>query len=237
MNTLVWGVSWGVVGWLLGILLLFVGGLLFLPFSAERRNRVANYYSKLAMKLIGSAALVESGTKYDIYRSEKAADDNAHTVSIDGKEAHVTNETGLLSTLHKKPFGMVPPPEDNVSVYVSPGLAEFGAIETERREKDNLVDKDGAYKETVSVPTRRPTVRLREFASAMIPGTRSLWDLRETVELYKQSQSMFGDSKTTQFMIVIVAYSIGALLTWLIVTNAGGAVPDTSISLPMVVVP
>jgi hypothetical protein len=38
-------------------------------------------------------------------------------------------------------------------------------------------------------------------------------------------------------MILIVAYSIGALLTWLIVTNAGGAVPDTSISLPMVMLP
>lgn len=237
MNPTVWTITWSVLGWLLGILVLFIGGFATMPMGVQMRNKVANYYSAMAMKLIGSAALVESGTKYDIYRSSKSADDNAHTVTIDGKEAHVTNESGLLSTFHKKPFGLLPPPEDNVSSWTSPEVGELGELETERREKGTLYDDDGDYKAEVTLPQRRPGVRLREFASNMIPGSQQLWDLRETEEIYKQSQSMFGESKTTQFMIIIIAYSVGSLLTWLILTNAGGAVPDTSVNLPMVMLP
>jgi hypothetical protein len=237
MNTLIWGVSWAVVGWLLGILLLFVGGLLFLPFDADRRNDIANYYSSLAMKLLGRGALVESGVKYDIYRTENAPDKNSDTMSIDGETAEVTNTTGALSTLHKKPFGLVPPPEDNVAEYVYPEFAEIGKLEKERIERDDYRDEDGNYIETMTLADKRPTSKLREYASFMIPNNRSLWDLSETVELYKQSQSLFGESKTTQFMILIIAYGIGALLTWLIVTNAGGTVPTDSINLPMVMLP
>jgi hypothetical protein len=66
----------------------------------------------------------------------------------------------------------------------------------------------------------------------MIPESRSLWDQDETEDLYQQSQSMFGESKTTQFMILIIAYGGASLLTWLILTNAGGAMPSSSIDVP-----
>lgn len=236
MNLIIWAVLWGVAGLLLGILIFFVAGLFSLPLSATWRNRPANYYSALAMKFLKRAALVESGTKYDIYRTSNSPDTNSDTMTIDGEDAEITNATGLLSTLHKRPFGLVPPPDDNVAVYVSPELAELGKVEKDRIESNEHLDDDGEYESTVTLPERRPTATLREYAGYLVPGNRSVWDLSETIELYKQSQSMFGSSKTTQYMILIIAYGAAALLTWLIVTNAGGSMPDAGTVIPGLVV-
>lgn len=233
MNTIVWMLLWVIVGWLTGILAYFTGGLFALLPQCEDdlRNTVANYYSKMAMKLLGRSALVERGTKFDIFRTSHDADKNADKVTIDGNTGHVSNETGLLSVLHKQPFGLVPPPEEDIGVYVSPEIAELGRVETERREQGTLRNDGGGYEYNVSLPERRPLVKLRENARRIVRGCRSLWDLDETVELYQQSQSGFVSTQTQQFMILIVAYGAGALLTWLIVTNAGGAAP-TGISVP-----
>lgn len=224
---------WAVAGWLIGILMFFVVGLLTKAGDYELRNKAANYYSELAMKLLDRAALFERGTGYDIYKTEHDADKNADKIDVEGNTAHVSNESGLLSTLHKRTFGLVPPPEEDVAVYVSPEIAELGEVEAERQEKDELME-DGQYVSEVNLQPTRPMVRLREFARKMVPESRSLWDLDETVELYKQSQALFGESKTQQFMILIVAYGAAALLSWLIMTNAGGAVPDNGISVPSI---
>lgn len=234
MNTLFWFVSWMVVGLLVGILGFFIGGLIAASAHEDGKNRYANYYSKIAMKLLGRAALVEAGVKYDIYRSTNFADTNSDTIEIDGEDAQVTNIAGFLSTLHRQPFGIVPPPEDNVAEYVTPELAELGKLEKERVEHDAHLDGKGRYESSVSLSQARPTGKLREYAAFLIPGSRSVWDLSETIELYKQSQSMFGESRTTQFMILILAYGGAALLTWLILTNAGGAVPK-HLNLPLVI--
>lgn len=231
MNVVLWGVLWSVVGWLVGLLVYFTAGLMTLPADASLRNRAANYYSRQAMKIAGRSALVERGTSYDIYTTSHDADKNVDKITIDGNRGDVSNETGLLSTLHKKPFGLVAPPEEDIGVYLSPEVAEFGRIETERQEKDELTDNTGEYQERVSLPSRRPLVQLREYARRMVPGCRSLWDVEETVELYKQSQRGFTSPKAQQYMILIVAYGVAALLTWLIVTNAGGAAP-TGVSVP-----
>lgn len=223
---------WAVAGWLIGILGYFTAGFLVhaLPASLVdvrgKANGIANHYSKIAMKLIGRGVLVERGTKYDLYRTSHDPEKNADQFSLDGETAHVTNDTGLLSTLHKKPFGLVPPPEENVAAYVSPEIGEFGRIEAERKEQGKLRDDNGTYDGDVTLPDRRPLVQLRDYARHMIPGNRSLYDLDETIDLYKQSQRLFGESKTTQFMILIIAYGAAMLVTWLILTQAGGAVPS-----------
>lgn len=233
VNFISWILSWLIVGWLLGVLGLFAGGfMLALPLGSRGRNRVANIYSRLAMRFIGRSALFERGTKYDLKSGTHDSEKNADKYSLGDSDAHVTNETGLQSTFHKQPFGLVASPEEDIAVYVSPEIAELGEIEANRQEQGSLTSDSGNYLEEVTLAPRRPLVKLRGFARRMIPGSRSIYDLDETVDLYQQSQRMFGESKTTQFMILIIAYGGASLLTWLILTNAGGAVPDTSISVP-----
>lgn len=229
----VWVILWSVVGWLSGVLLFFIGGFaVHISNNPKHINGVANHYSSIAMKLLDGAGLFERGTKYDIYRRSHDAEKNADTYNMDGETVHVTNETGLLSTLHKRPFGLVPPPEEDVAVYVSPEVAELGEKEAERKEQGELTDENDDYQDTVHLNEKRPLVQLREYAKRMVPGDRSLYDLDETVELYKQSQSMFGESKNTQFMILITAYGAAMVVTWLIVTQAGGSVPEGAIPSP-----
>lgn len=232
MNTILWGFLWAVVGFGVGILAFFGAGLVAIALDDEKRNQAANYYSELAMKLLGRAALVEKGTGLDIYQAKHDPDKNADKLKMDGQTAHVSNETGLLSTLHKRDLGLVPPPEEDVSVYVSPEVGELGETESERHEKNQLRDDTGHYEPDVTLQGTRPLVRLREFARRMVPESRSLWDLDETVELYKQSQHGFMSSRTTQFMILIIAYGASSLLAWLIMTNAGGTVPSGGVSVP-----
>lgn len=223
MVNLTWVILWAIAGWLIGILLFFVGGLFVQPLVGyARRTKIADYYSKIAMKLIGRAALVERGTKYSIYKTTHDPEKNADTFQMDGETAHVTNDTGLLSTLHKRPLGLVPPPDESIASYVSPEIAEFGKIEAERKENGELRNDDG-YISMVDVGVRRPLVHLRDYARRMIPGNRSLYDLDETVDLYKQSQRLFGESKTTQFMILIIAYVAGMGAMWFIMSQGGGA--------------
>jgi len=219
---------WLVLGWFLGILVFFTGGFATLPLGADRRNWAANYYSRLAAKLMSRMGLIERGTGYDIVKTSHDPEKNADGFRLGDKQGHVSNETGLLSTLHKKPFGMIGPPDEDVAVYESPELGELGEIESHRLEQGELED---GYEEHVTLDPQRPMVRLREYGRRMIPGSRTLWDLDETVDLYKQSQALFKQANATDYMILIVAYSVGALLTWLIVTNAGGAVPS-SVDVP-----
>lgn len=232
MNTIVWGFLWAIVGFGIGILVFFGAGLIAISLEPEKRNQAANYYSELAMKLLDGAALVEKGTGLDIYATSHDPDKNADKIDMDGQTAHVSNETGLLSTLHKHDLGLVPPPEEDVSVYVSPEIGELGAVESERHEKNQLRDEDGHYEPDVALDGIRPLVRLREYARRMVPESRSLWDLDETVELYKQSQHGFMTTRTTQYMILIIAYGASSLLAWLIMTNAGGAMPSGGINVP-----
>lgn len=234
MNWL-WVSMWALLGWLLGILLYFIGGFAVHLLPGDRDhlvNRVADHYSGTAMKLVERAVLVERGTKWDIFRTSHDAEKNADTFSLDGEPAHITNETGLLSTLHGKAFGLCAPPEDDVAVYTSPEVGELGRIEAERTEKGELRDGNGEYEPNVTLSPGRPLVQLREYADRMIPGSRSLHDLDETIELYKQSQRMFGESKTTQFMILIIAYSAAMLVSWMIITNGGGTVPSGGVPVP-----
>ena len=226
---------WALLGWLLGILLYFIGGFFvhIVPGAQTHAvNKAAGHYSKIAMKLLNRGVLVERGTKWDLFKTSHDAEKNADTFSLDGEPAHITNETGLLSTLHGKAFGLCAPPEDDVAVYTSPEIGELGRIEAERTEKGELRDDDGEYEAHVTLSRGRPLVQLREYADRMIPGSRSLHDLDETIELYKQSQRMFGESKTTQFMILIIAYSAAMLVSWLILTNGGGTVPSGGIPVP-----
>jgi len=225
-----WLILWAVAGWLIGILTYFLLGFTAHIASILPRvnghawiNKFANHYSKVAMKLLGRGVLVERGTKYDVYRASHDAEKNADTFSLDGETAHVTNDTGLLSTLHKRPFGLVPPPEDNIATYVSPELGEFGQIEAKRKENKELTDSTGTYIDMIETTATRPLVKLRDYARYMIPGSRSLYDLDETVDLYRQSQRMFGQTKTTQFMILIMAYAAGAGIVWLLITQGGGS--------------
>lgn len=219
---------WFILGWLVGILIYFAGGFFLAPILPGRYiNSIANHYDKTAMNLIKRAVIVERGTKFDIYQTSHDSEKNADKFTMDGEVAHVTNETGLLSTLHKKPLGMVPPPEENVACYVSPEIGEFGEIETRRKEHGDLRDSNG-YNEIVDIGETRPLAQLRNYARRMVPGDRGLYDLDETVDLYKQSQRLFGSSKTTQLMILIVAYGAAMLLTWLILTQGGGTVPIDS---------
>lgn len=233
MVNITWLVLWAVAGWLIGILLFFVGGLFItLLVGYARKTRIADYYSKIAMKLIDRAVLVERGTKYSIYKTTHDPEKNADQFTMDGEIAHVTNDTGLLSTLHKRPLGLVPPPDENVASYVSPEIAEFGKLEAERKETGTLRNEDG-YIPDVELDYRRPLVHLRDYARRMIPGNRSLYDLDETVDLYKQSQRLFGESKTTQFMILIIAYGAAAGLMWFMMSQSGQAT-GTEVPVPTI---
>jgi hypothetical protein len=216
---------WLILGLLVGILVYFAGGFFVEPIiPASWTNSIAGHYDKTAMKLIKRAVIIERGTKFDIYRTSHDGEKNADEFTMDGKKAHVTNETGLLSTLHKQPVGLLPPPEENVACYVSPEIGEFGEIETNRKEHGEMQD-NGNYQAVVDVSETRPLAQLRNYARRMIPGNRGLYDLDETVDLYKQSQRLFGSSKTTQFMILIIAYGAAMLITAVILTQAGGTVP------------
>lgn len=231
-----WLGMWAVAGALAGLLAYVIGGfgVHVLPKkvrSYDRINAVASHYTTVAMKVIGRAVMIERGTKYDIFRAKRDAKKNADKFTIGDKTAHVTNETGFLSTLAKKPFGLVPPPEEDIATYVTPELGELGKIETMRKEKDALTD-GGEYQNEVWLSAWRPLAQLSGNVRRMVPGTRSLFDLAETEELYKQSQRLFGQSKTTQFMILIIAYSIGMSVTWLVLTQAGGAVPEDAVPTP-----
>jgi len=213
------------------VFIFLTGGLFTLPLDRPNwHQKAATYYTKVAQKLIGRAALIERGTKWDIVSTTHDAGKNADTFDLDGHEAHVTNDTGLLSHFHKQPFGLLPPPQDNVASYVSPEIAEFGEIEVRRQEQNENMNEDG-YISDVTLEERRPLVRLREFADAMIPGSMGLHDVSEIEEIYIQSQSGFTDAKTVQFMILIVAYAVGAGMTWLVLTNAGGVAP-TEVNVP-----
>lgn len=223
---------WAVLGWLVGILAYFTVGFIAQPIvSKSRVNSIANHYSEIAMKLLERAVLVERGTKYDIYRTSHDPEKNADTFNLDGETAHVTNDTGLLTTLHKKPLGMVPPPEEGISSYVSPEVAEFGEIEADRKEHGEIRD-GGSYDPDVTLSPGRPLVQLRDYARHMIPGGRSLYDLDETIDLYQQSQKMFGSSKTTQFMILIMAYGAAMLVTWIILSQTGNAAAGVDVPVP-----
>jgi len=232
MNILLWGVLWSIVGWLTGVLVYFTAGLFTLPSDNHHlRNKAANYYSDQAMKLLGRAALVERGTKYDIYSTTHDSDTNTDKIKIDGNTGHVSNQAGLLSTLHKKPFGLVPPPEEDIGVYVSPEIGELGRVETRRREQGALRDDNGNYNSDVDLGDQRPLVQLREHARRMVAGCHSLWDVDETIEIYQQSQSGFATPQRAEYFILIIAYCAAVLVMWIVGTNAGGAAP-TGISVP-----
>jgi len=225
---------WLTLGWFLGVFLYLTAGFVTLPVNKPGwTHSAATYYTKVAQKLIGRSALMERGTKWDIVSTTHDAGKNADTFDLDGDEAHATNDTGLLSHFHKQPFGLLPPPEDGVASFVSPEIVEFGEIEVQRREQNTLRTKGGAgvYDEEVTLPDHRPLVRLREYADAMIPGSMGLHDVSEIEEIYIQSQAGFTDSSTVRLMLLIVAYGGGALMTWLILTNAGGTVP-TGVDVP-----
>lgn len=234
MNPITWGILWAIAGWLIGILLYFGGPFfLALAFDDEKRNALANHYSKIGMKLMGRAVLVERGVQYDIFKTTHKSEKGGDEFTVGDKTAHVTNETGLLSTLHGKPFGLVPPPEENVSVYVSPELAEFGKIEGERKEQGRLLDEDGNYIDEVSIPPTRPMLKLGEYVRRMVPESRPLFDLDETEELYRQSQALFGDKMSNvQLMVLVIAFGASMLVAWLVMTQAGGAVPEQVIQIP-----
>lgn len=226
---LVWLSLWAIAGWLVGILLFFIAPFaVHLTGNRERVNTVANHYSAIAMKLLGRAVLVERGTSYDLYQASRDGEKNADEFTMGGQTAHVTNEGGLLATLHKRAFGLLPPPSDGVADYVSPEVAELGRLDAEHAENQTT---DADLLKTATLTAARPLVQLREYADRMIPGSRGLHDLDETIELYKQSQRLFGESRTTQFMILIIAYGAAMLMTWLIVTQAGGTVPDGGVSV------
>jgi len=222
---------WFTLGVFIGLLVFFTAGFMTLPLGVEYQHKAASYYSKLAQKLIGRSAIMERGTKWDLIDVSADPEKNADTFEIGDETAHVTNETGLLARWFKQPFGLLAPPEEDISVYLSPEIGEFGAVEVERREQGDLFGESGAYDEHVTLSDSRPLVRLREYARAMIPGSRSYFDLSEAVEIYKQSQTGFADSRTTQLMILVIAYVAGAGVTWLVVTQAGGV--GDAISLPM----
>lgn len=241
MVNVIWIFQWLLVGWLVGILGYIIGG--FGVHALPKRyienkwayiNNVANHYSKTAMKLLDRAVLVERGTKYDIYSSDHDPEKNTDEFKLDGETAHVSNDTGLLSTLHKVPFGLVAPPEESVASYVSPEVAEFGRIEGERKEQGKLRDENGNYNERVTLSERRPLVQLREYADRMITGDRSLYDLEETVDLYKQSQAMFGSSRTVDVMIGLLAYAVGAGVLYLILSQSGGG-GGSAVDIPLMV--
>lgn len=232
MNAILWVILWSILGWLIGILAYFTAGLFTLASDDPNlRNRAARYYDKQAMKLLGRAALVERGTKYDIYSTTHDPDKNADRVTIDGESGHISNETNLLSTMHKRPFGMVAPAQEDIAVYVSPEVAELGAVEGRRREQNELRDENGDYQSTVTLSERRPLVQLKNNVRRIVDGCRSHWDVNETVKLYRQSQTGFGSASTQQYMILIMAYCAAALVMWIIQTNAGGAAP-TGIGVP-----
>jgi hypothetical protein len=127
----------------------------------------------------------------------------------------------------------VAPPDENMSVYVSPELGEIGKKEVERKEHGELKDDDGKYASDVTLGPKRPLVQLKDYARSVIPGNRAPYDLRETIELYKQSQRLFGEEKTTQFMILIIAYGATMLISWFILTQGGGAIPSGGIEVPI----
>jgi len=227
---------WLVLGWFLGVLIYLTAGFMTMPLDRPAsQHKAASYYTKIAQKLIGRSALMERGTKFDIVSTSHDAGKNADTFNLDGDEVHAINDIGLLSHLHKKPFGLLAPPEDSIASYVSPELAEFGEVEARRREQYTIVDEEGQYVQRVTLSGQRPLVKLRGYIDAIIPGSMGLHDISETEEIYKQSQAGFADSKTVQFMILIIGYAVGAGVTWLILTNAGGAAP-TNVDIPSLMV-
>lgn len=222
---------WFTLGVFIGVLVFFVWGFFTLPFSTDWQLKAADYYTKIAQRLIGRSGLLERGTKWDLISIEKDAEKNADTFELGDDTAHVTNETGLLSHWFKQPFGLLPPPDGNRAVYVSPELGELGETEVQRREQDTMYDDADQYQTDVALPARRPGIRLREYVQAMIPGTRSYFDLAETIEIYKQSQSGYVSSKTVKYMIWLMAYGLGAGVTWLVMTQAGGV--GDAINIPV----
>jgi len=236
---LMWYILWMILGFLLGLLAFFGGGFLIHAVPDEKRyediNKVANHYSQLAMKLLHRAVLVERGTRFDIHKTTHDPEKNADQFSLGDKIAHVTNESGLLGVLHGYPFGIVPPPDENVATYVSPEVAEFGETEAERREALEMTDEDGNYQPIVELPSARPLAQFKHYARLMIPGNRSLFELDETVDLYRQSQTLFGSARTQQYFILVVAYGGAMLASWLIMTQGGGSVPENVVDIPMVI--
>lgn len=229
---LIWLIEWSLVGFLLGVLVFSIGGLLLAPFvSIETANKIAHYYSKIAQKIIGRSGLMEHGSKFELLSGTHESGKNADRFKVGDDIIHVTNQSGLRSTLYKQPFGLIPPPDDDRAEYVSPELAELGEKEAEREEK-GTIENDGNYVEEVTLPPKRPLVQIRDYAARMIPGTRKMWDLYETEEIYKFSQSLFSDTKVMDLMVFIIAYSVASLLTWIFLTNGGGTIPETTINVP-----
>lgn len=233
VNFVMWVITWGIVGWLVGILGFFVGGILVAPFvSPEKVNSIASWYDKIAIKISGLSGIMDRGSKFDILSGTHKSGLNADEYKLDDKIIHVTNETGLRSTMHTEPFGLIAPPEDDRSTYVSPELAEFGEFEARREENGTLTDETGQYIDEITLPEVRPLVQLQDFAARLVPGTRSMQDLDETIDLYQQSQSLFGQSKVEDLLVFLGGYVVGSILIWIIMTNAGGTIPDTSIGVP-----
>jgi len=76
---------WLTLGWFLGIFVYLTAGFVTLPVDKPGwTHAAADYYTKVAQKLIGRSALIERGTKWDIVSTTHDAGKNADTFDLDG---------------------------------------------------------------------------------------------------------------------------------------------------------
>lgn len=232
---------WYLVGFGLGILIFLAGPVLIgpsLPRSAA--NRIAAYYDGLAMRTAGRLLLVRRLIgSYVPAPSTFDGEKGGERVKLDGEEHHFFDDLGLMGTWHNRPFGTV---LEGLGVIGDPFLASMYDYEAQRRDSGDWLteDEDGnlQYEPDVEIPEMRMLAELRNLQD-IVPGELGSKDPSTAETLFEKSQRLFGKPKTTDVMLLVIAWGIGLggfiILSYF--TGAGGMNAPDLPALPAVMYP
>jgi hypothetical protein len=227
-------ITWGLVGLLMGAAafilvpwtLAFLGGV-------DARDRVGRYYVKQMMTVLGDAALVAreqggvalSGVSFD---PEFSAD----SVTVGGKEGHLSDDLNLKSRLAGKSFGLG---LESHPVYISPLIAEFAEYASDAKHEGRLAvraDGGGArldfeIPETPSVPDLRGTYRILDG-----DARRRFGVLAESWA--QKSQEKFGQRISLgQTIILMAAFAVGSGMAILAIKYGTGGGGGGGVEVPI----
>jgi len=218
-------ITWGLVGLLMGAAafilvpwtLAFLGGV-------DVRDRVGRFYINQMMTVLGDAALVareQGGVALSAVNFDPEF--SADSVTVGGKEGHLSDDLNLKSRLAGKSFGLG---LESHPVYISPLIAEFAEYASDAKHEGRLaVRADGGARLDFEIPAT-PTVPDLRGAYQILDGDarRRFGVLAESWA--EKSQEKFGQRISLgQTIILMAAFAVGsgmAILTIRYGTGGGG---------------
>lgn len=215
--SLLWYGVWGMIGLLCGFLIFSIAPIAIAQLvGGDFPQSIGRKYAYLAQTAIQSSVLVARENSIDLVWTGYDAHKEADTTKLDGERGHVRDDIGVTGRLFGKPFGFT---TDTVQSYLSPLLAEIGAIAKQARREGNLgpldrTDEDGnrLVVAGVTVPKRPQLVSLSD-ATALVSGDASRRDGEVAKSWADKSQEGFHER-----------ISFGQALLWLGSVGLGAGV-------------